>query len=242
MPVEKKRRASEPSEGTENEVKASLERATEGACGGGVGGNGSNKAGTQPKRKVKANKERSNQPEWVMGAAGVALVSDPSYSRSLVHCQVRISGVMPGLWHHQSKVDDWEQVGAGMVTWHAGTVDSLQGLERLNWVAVMGHRGRQRKERPLTAAMDTAQVGIWDESRYPEGPTGDYDDEDTFYGVCCKQAGLGGTVTWPAGNDGGPMGVKLKTTSDGTIAVYVARFSETGPVVAIRLGEGGSQE
>ena len=157
---------------------------------------------------------------WVLGEDGVALVSDPSYRASLGES---IANCMPGRWRFElNQNDDDERIGASMSTWHESVHASR---EELALRPLMAKRGRQKKEHPVRAGLDTAQVGVWARARYPDGDTGDMDDGDSFYGQCCDANG--GIV--------GEHGVQLKATSDGSIAIHTAE--KDGKIVMIRLGD-----
>lgn len=180
-------------------------------------------------------------PTWQL-AGPELLVTDPSYKKG-TWCTVRVADALPGAWRWRAAAHDWERVGARLVTWHSEhSTDALD----LEWWPAMGRQGlgrsKPRKDRPMFAGLDTAQVGVFDAALYPDGNTGDYDDPASFYGGCCSVSSHGGGVmpALPASPSLSDSGILLKATSDGQINVFVARShiaSGQDVVVGVRLGE-----
>jgi hypothetical protein len=172
----------------------------------------------------------------------VLLISDPSYPRKSPAAKL-IPRCAPGEWVFSGGYHEDERVEARMQLIHRDFDAALHARENedddddgddegVRWEPLMGRIGRQRKDRPLSAVMDTAQIGVWVASLYPE-ETGDYDDSDSFYAQCCGN----GTGYVLQGNE--VVGALVKATSDGDLSVYLARDTNSGGrVVGVRLGDG----
>eukprot|EP01128_Nolandella_sp_AFSM9_P009508 TRINITY_DN6108_c0_g1_i1.p1 TRINITY_DN6108_c0_g1~~TRINITY_DN6108_c0_g1_i1.p1 ORF type:complete len:209 (+),score=36.01 TRINITY_DN6108_c0_g1_i1:1-627(+) len=173
----------------------------------------------------------TSPPPLEEAPTGTILVTDPSYAKA-IWCSVTIPNCRCGRWKYVSRQDDDERIGASLITW----VEDVS-VSSLSWEPVMGRQGlgrsKPRKDKPMYAGLDTAQVGVFDFKRYPEKARSELHQQ--FYEEACCGFTL---VKWPLEGEGAGevMGVKLQATSDGRINVYVSR-NEDGVVIGVRLGD-----
>lgn len=105
-------------------------------------------------------------------------VTDPCYTKD-TWCAGVLSNVLPGKWVAEKIVMDDSQTGWGdrisqLQIWHEDYLMSVTADELSD----------------IHVGVDSGQAGFFDESQYPEGETGEYNDLDTFYGrVCAGTAG-----------------------------------------------------
>jgi len=102
--------------------------------------------------------------------------SDPCYDRD-VWCRKEETSKFPaGQYHTYTVLRDEGDFGL-----------------RVNMIIVVRACRYQKWQIPTTSwlidgtvGVDSGQAGIFDESIYPQGETGDYEDPESFYGQCCK--------------------------------------------------------
>ena len=107
--------------------------------------------------------------------SGKAVVSDPCYDRN-VWCMLTGIDVKPGQYATYIVKKDEKKFGirvAAIMAVHTDYVDSI----KTDWEPYDGCVG-----------VDSGQCGIFDDTLYPvdEKSGGEYDDEHSFYGECCK--------------------------------------------------------
>jgi hypothetical protein len=98
------------------------------------------------------------------------MVTDPCYDRD-TWCQGTLPA-LPGRWAAEMEVGDRPGWGRRVHAIRAFHVD----------VAPRDVRKRAKFE----VGVDSGQAGIFDEARYPQDETGDYDDLESFYGRACS--------------------------------------------------------
>ncbi len=106
-------------------------------------------------------------------SSGKLYISDPCYNRNTniedPLCAI-IDNVPNGKWNAQVAYN-----GEGRVEALIAVCDDLSAepgdTDIVDWLCV-----------------DSGQLGIFDEAKFPQGETGDYGDEKTFYGKCCAKS------------------------------------------------------
>ena len=102
------------------------------------------------------------------------IISDPCYERG-IWCAISDFEVMPGKYETFiiKYADDCDVRAAAVIAVHSDYIETLDFI----W-----------KSHNCEVGVDSGQAGIFDDSIYPEKgePKGEYDDEETFYGECCK--------------------------------------------------------
>ena len=106
--------------------------------------------------------------------SGKVVVSDPCYARS-VWCMSTGIDVKPGEYATYIFKKDEKKFGirvAGIMAVHTDYIDSI----------------KETWEPYDSVGVDSGQCGIFDDTVYPsdEKSGGEYDDENSFYGECCK--------------------------------------------------------
>jgi hypothetical protein len=98
------------------------------------------------------------------------IISDPCYERG-IWCAISDFEVMPG--KYETFIVKYENRAAAVIAVHSDYIGTLNS----DWELYVGEIG-----------VDSGQAGIFDDSIYPEKeePKGKWDDEDSFYGECCK--------------------------------------------------------
>jgi hypothetical protein len=98
------------------------------------------------------------------------IISDPYYERG-IWCALSDFEVMPG--KYETFIIKYENRAAAVIAVHSNYIETLD----FDWELYVGEIG-----------VDSGQAGIFDDSIYPEKEEykGKYDDEDSFYGECCK--------------------------------------------------------
>jgi hypothetical protein len=110
--------------------------------------------------------------------SGVLRVSDPCYSKD-TWCAGVIEDVKNGVWDaYIKKIDN--RVGELIIYYSKSTQNDIKNA---NWI-----------EQSIDVGVDSGQCGIFDNSLYPDNKTGEYGDEDTFYGKCCELTNPCGTL------------------------------------------------
>jgi hypothetical protein len=121
------------------------------------------------------------------------IVSDPCYKRG-TWCQGVVDNVLPGKWNASVEYDADEGRVASLRAEHSTAKAEYN---------VLGN---------FEVGVDSGQAGIFDEAFYPQDNCGEYKDETSFYGKCCKatsgddQAGIiddMGAVSSSGYGDGG---------------------------------------
>lgn len=101
--------------------------------------------------------------------SGRVRVSDPCYEKD-TWCAGTIDNVENGNWEAYIKFD--KKIVSELIAIFDDI--SKEVLKTSNWI-----------EEDIEVGIDSGQCGIFDDKFYPEGKTGEYGDEDTFYGQCC---------------------------------------------------------
>lgn len=81
-------------------------------------------------------------------------------------------------------------------------------------------------------AVDSGQLGLFDSLLYPEGETGEYDDETTFYGKCCQISDFAGSI------DG--LGLNVKTLFGDGLYPMIGLYGDDGDLVAVAIDFAGT--
>lgn len=97
--------------------------------------------------------------------SGKVIVSDPCYTRG-TWCAGSLE-VPNGIW--EASTEESDEGSWGIRT--ASLIAKLKGSKDLPWTKTNIHVG-----------VDSGQAGIFCDSVYPHGDTGDYSDLDSFYG------------------------------------------------------------
>ncbi len=98
------------------------------------------------------------------------VVSDPCYKRD-VWCMGFLDNVLPGNYIPTIKYSDEDDWGVRV---------KMVMVERIGSKKV----GKWEKQK-FTVGVDSGQGGIFCDTIYPLGETGEYGDKNSFYGVCC---------------------------------------------------------
>lgn len=111
--------------------------------------------------------------------SGKVIVSDPCYKRNSNYNAKDIT-VKPGKYAAyiiKADVQDWGTRVAYLLVVHDSNIKALQS----GWVPYDDGMGDG-------IWVNSGQCGIFDDTIYPQDDVsvGDYDDESTFYGKCCK--------------------------------------------------------
>jgi hypothetical protein len=168
-------------------------------------------------------KKRANAGRHVIGTfeveSGKLIVSDPCYDRGTWH-KGEIKDVRNGTWVAEVVLEDEHE-------WGMRVKEVTAYLK--------GHANIEASEL-LKAAIDvdSGQVGIFCDSAYPEGETGEYEDLKTFYGRACDStdnplgAGIvdGHGVCSSSGFGDGSYSVCLKRDWDGKVVEVQIVFIE----------------
>ena len=101
--------------------------------------------------------------------SGNLRVTDPCYKKD-TWCAGVISDVKNGIWEAHIKMEDRV---AELITYHKDI--SASTLRKSKWM-----------EQGIDVGVDSGQCGIFDDNLYPEGETGEYGDNVSFYDKCCK--------------------------------------------------------
>lgn len=106
-------------------------------------------------------------------------ISDPCYDKN-VWCCGTLNNCETGTWSSfiiYSDEGQWGvRVAENFAVFGDVTIDEAQKIyDESNW-----------KDSKITVGVDSVQCGIFDDSEYPDGDTGDYGDNSSFYGKCCN--------------------------------------------------------
>lgn len=104
--------------------------------------------------------------------SGSVRVTDPCYERG-TWCAGTIDEVKNGVWEAFIKMDSYDGRVAELAVFHKDIPNKL--VKDSNWL-----------EQGIDVGVDSGQAGVFDDELYPEGETGEYGDEDSFYGKCCQ--------------------------------------------------------
>jgi len=110
--------------------------------------------------------------------SGDVIISDPCYEKG-IWCQGVLHNVMKGEWKAyllESDNDDDIRVAELIVVKKEYDMKDID-----TWI-----------ESNFPIGVDSGQCGIFDKSLYPNGETGEYGYNDTFYGKCCNITELDG--------------------------------------------------
>lgn len=110
-------------------------------------------------------------------SGGKLMLSDPCYSRG-TWCHRILKNVKDGVWNASVVTDNFSAWGNRVARLVVNHVDHT----------THGKLSRLRDR----LGVDSGQLGIFCESKYPQGECGKYGDTTTFYGRACE-------VTSPAG-------------------------------------------
>ena len=110
----------------------------------------------------------------------VIRISDPCYDKK-VWCCGTVQNCRIGKWSAfvvESDEGDWGTRIAELVAVHGdvSTPEAQIILDRTDW-----------KDSNIDVGVDSGQCGIFDDSEYPEGETGEYDGKGSFYDQCCNK-------------------------------------------------------
>lgn len=148
------------------------------------------------------------------------VVSDPCYERG-TRCQKILDNASRGTW--EARV---EMITDGLFGGSGKRVAKLIVQREASSVAEWGHlKG---------LGVDSGQMSIFCDSAYPQSETGEYGDDDSFYGkVCNANAGFGGllengVVTSSGYGDGGYDG-RVGKNSAGEIVAIEVTFIDDSP-------------
>ena len=100
------------------------------------------------------------------------IVSDPCYTRG-TWCHGTVEDLLPGKYNCVITYSDdgsWGERVSQLTVYH----ESVKPTQL-----------RKGEEAPFTVGVDSGQAGIFCNSIYPEGDTGQYVDKNSFYGACC---------------------------------------------------------
>lgn len=141
----------------------------------------------------------------------VIRVTDPSYDRG-TWCAGCIEDVKTGTWEARIKTID-DRVGE----LHAYHVDiKKETTKKPHWI-----------EQEFEVGVDSGQCGFFEDDIYPVGDTGEYGDEDTFYGQCCELTEENGVGLMDRGV------VCSSGYGDGSYTSYT--LEEKGKVVGVKI-------
>lgn len=99
------------------------------------------------------------------------MITDPCYTRS-TWCQGIVEDALPGTWEGIAEYSDegsWGQRVSALEARHS-SFNSASG----RWETAKFEVG-----------VDSGQAGVFDESRYPQGECGEYDERGSFYNRAC---------------------------------------------------------
>lgn len=151
------------------------------------------------------------------------MVTDPCYTRGTWSwCQGVVENVLPGKWRARADFQDNGQTG--------GWGDRVAVLEAHHEGFLRSYIDRRWERCSFEVGVDSGQAGIFDESRYPQGETGDYGSKGSFYNDCCETT-LGEHMF---GSVQGMGVVSRSGYGDGGYVAHVARDDE-GHVVAVKV-------
>ena len=107
--------------------------------------------------------------------SGKVIISDPCYDRS-VWCMATDVAVKPGKYVIYIAMKDEKEFGMRVAALMAVHTDHIQSIKK-DW-----------EPYGCCVGVDSGQCGIFDDTVYPadEKSGGEYDDENSFYGECCK--------------------------------------------------------
>jgi len=104
--------------------------------------------------------------------SGHLRISDPCYDKD-TWCTGIIKNVKKGEWEAHMKMIDLDCNVAELIAYHKDISKSTI-------------RGQKWIDQGIEVGVDSGQCGIFDDFLYPTEKTGEYDDEKSFYGQCCK--------------------------------------------------------
>jgi len=139
-------------------------------------------------------------------------VTDPCYDKG-TWCSGLIEDVKPGLW--DANVKTMNNRVAELIAYHTN-VKSIDSKKN-KW-----------EEQEFEIGVDSGQCGIFEDKFYPDGETGDFNDDSSFYGKCCNLTLNKGGV--------GVLDFGVVSTSgwgDGTYFCYT--IEEKGIVVGVKV-------
>ena len=162
------------------------------------------------------------------------VVTDPCYTRD-TWCMGFLENVKPGNFTPTLEYEDQEERVRELMIVH----ESESYISPARW-----------EKQDFEVGVDSGQAGIFCDSLYPQGETGDYGDKTTFYGACCNATlgeGYEGIQEWarkggkgprPEWNQGdtvfGKGVVSCSGYGDGGYECFVARDSN-GQIIAIKI-------
>jgi hypothetical protein len=139
------------------------------------------------------------------------MISDPCYTRG-TWCQGIIENVIPGKWKTKAKIEP-ERTGR--------RVHEISAL-------LIGEKKPTAWEKcKFEVGVDSGQAGIFDESIYPGGETGEY-EEPGFYNDCCQVTAEAWCGVVPGGF------VSRSGYGDGGYEAFISKNGD-GKVVAVRV-------
>ena len=149
-------------------------------------------------------------------------ISDPCYDKK-VWCAGTLKNCEVGKWNSfliYSDEGSWGNRVAENVAFFGDFVSTELAEKFLaegNW-----------KNSNISVGVDSGQCGIFDDSKYPDDETGEYGDDDSFYGKCCNLT-LGNT-------QGGVIDFgAVSSTGYGDGSYDCLTLEKNGKIFAIRL-------
>jgi hypothetical protein len=151
---------------------------------------------------------------------GLLRITDPCYTKD-TWCSGTIPECEVGTWSafllYVHKGDWGTRVSEILAIFGDVSVEDAQKfLDEKEW-----------KMTSIDVGVDSGQCGIFQDSEYPEGETGDYGDKDSFYDTCCKLT-LGN-------NQGGIVSIKgtgVVSSSGYGDGSYDCLITETNSIVS----------
>lgn len=104
--------------------------------------------------------------------SGAMRITDPCYERG-TWCAGTIDEVKNGVWEAFIKAESYDGRVKELTAFHSDISSKI--LKDSNWI-----------EQSIDVGVDSGQAGMFDDEMYPEGETGEYGEDDTFYGKCCE--------------------------------------------------------
>lgn len=106
-------------------------------------------------------------------------ISDPCYNKD-VWCCGTVKNCKVGEWSAfiiESDRGDWgKRIGELVAIFgNVSDIEAQDILDKTSW-----------KDSNIDVGVDSGQCGIFDDSQYPEGETGEYGETGSFYDKCCN--------------------------------------------------------
>jgi hypothetical protein len=158
---------------------------------------------------------------WLCG--GTLRITDPGYTKADGAAGAALTRpAAAGRWYACAR-----NVGgyvSHLITW--AVEEPMSGSNVLDW----GYT-------PFSTCVDNGQCGVFDDARYPDGPVGEHEDPESFYGRSCavtdglRHFGLIDDlgVVCQSGFGDGYYAARERVNSEGLVsAIYIEFFDENG--------------